>query len=127
VPILEAGGVEPFLGDPDRVGTLVAALEHVSAVCLLLGSAAGEPDAVAALHGPRLQMLLVKLVDTTVRGVVYEAAGSAPANVLENGAALVREACQRSHISFGLLRADPAASAAWLEEATAALDSVANG
>ncbi len=123
-PLLEAGGVEPVLADPDRVATLVPALEHVSAICLLLGSAAGDPDAVSALHGARLEMLLLKLLDTTVRGVVYEASGAAPAAVRERGARLVRAAGQRSHISNALLTADPSDHRAWLEAAIAALESV---
>ena len=38
-----------------------------------MGTASGIPESLAALHGPRLQTLLEKLVDTPVRGVVYEA------------------------------------------------------
>ena len=64
------------MGDPDRIGTLIPALQHVSVACVLLGSATGEEDHVAALHGTRLEMLLAKLLDTTARGIVYEARGS---------------------------------------------------
>jgi hypothetical protein len=42
----------------------------VSALCWLLGSVGGE--AGTALHGPRLESMLEALVDTHVRGVVYE-------------------------------------------------------
>ena len=48
----------------------------VAVVVWLLGSATGEPDAIAAIHGPRLERLLEKLVDSPVRGFAYEAAGS---------------------------------------------------
>jgi len=82
VPALEAAGVEAFVGDPDRVGTIVPALQQVSVACLLLGSAVGDPDRIAALHGPRLEMLLEKMIDTTVRGIVYEAGGTAAVTLL---------------------------------------------
>ena len=47
----------------------------VTLVFWLLGSAVGEPEVIAAVHGPRLERLIEKLVDTPVRGFVYEAAG----------------------------------------------------
>jgi putative NAD(P)-binding protein len=62
-------GAEPYVGDPDRIGTLMGALAGVTVVCWLLGHAP-DPD----LHGGRLRMLFEKLVDTPVRGVVYERA-----------------------------------------------------
>jgi len=119
VPVLAAAGVEPVVADPDRVGTLVPSLERVGAVCLLLGSADSE-----VLHGPRLEMLLTKLIDTTVHGVVYESAGSARAELLARGAELVRTACERSHISYSVLQGDAADHAAWLAEAADAAETI---
>ena len=55
---IEAAGIEPALADPDRVGTVLELVGDVAVVCHLLGSAAGEPEAVAAIHGPRLERLL---------------------------------------------------------------------
>jgi uncharacterized protein YbjT (DUF2867 family) len=123
---IEAAAVEPFIGDPDRVGTLVPALQSVGVVCVLLGSAAGEPAQIEALHGPRLAMLLEKLIDTAVRGVVYEAAGTVTAEVLAQGAQRVRGACERSRIPYALLESDPADHQAWLQAAVAAVDSALN-
>ena len=117
---LAAEGGEPVEGDPDRIGTLIAALAQVGIVYLLLGSATGEPDAIAALHGERLSMLLEKLIDTTVRGVVYEAAGTVDEGVLRGGAQLVRAVCQRSRIPYALLETDPAERELWLSEALGA-------
>jgi len=119
--VIAAAAVEPFVGDPDRIGTLVPALQHVGVVCVLLGTAVGE---VSSLHGSRLEMLLSKLLDTTVRGVVYESAGTAPADVLARGADHVRAVCEQSRIPFALLDADPADREAWLERALAAVDSL---
>ncbi len=118
---LAAEGAEALEGDPDRIGTLMAAVAQVSIVYLLLGSATGERDAIAALHGQRLSMLLEKLIDTTVRGVVYEAAGTLDAALLRGGAALVRDACERSRIAYALIETDPHERERWLAEALSAI------
>jgi uncharacterized protein YbjT (DUF2867 family) len=60
-------GAEPYIGDPDRIATLMDALHSVTILVWLLGGAP-DPD----LHGGRLRMMFEKLVDTPVRGVVYE-------------------------------------------------------
>jgi hypothetical protein len=65
---IEDAGGECWIGDPDVVGTLRYALDNVTLLLHLLG-AADDPD----LHGSRLEMLLERTIDTTVRGVVYEA------------------------------------------------------
>jgi nucleoside-diphosphate-sugar epimerase len=64
---IEGAGLEGVVADPDRLATLLPALEGVSVVVWLL--AAVDED---ALHGPRLASLLETLVDTPVRGFVYE-------------------------------------------------------
>ena len=119
---LEAAGCECWIGDPDRIGTLRYALDNVTLVLWLLGTASGSPEAVAALHGPRLRMMLEKTTDTTVRGVVYEAAGTVPADVLAGGAAEAEHARRTNEIPYALLEADPADRAAWLAAARAAID-----
>jgi hypothetical protein len=121
LPEILASGGEPVLADPDRVATLVEAFRHVSMVCVLLGSATGSPEALAALHGSRLEMLLTKLVDTTARGIVYEARGSVDPDLLAAGAQRVRSFADRSLAAYALLDADPASPATWL---AAALDAV---
>jgi len=119
---IEAAGAEAVIVDPDRLATLGPALEHVAVACVLLGSAAGDPRALAALHGPRLEALLGRTLDTTVRGIVYEAAGSVAAEVLAGGAEIVGSVCSRSSIPHALLAADPAAGhEAWLAQALAAV------
>jgi hypothetical protein len=89
---IEAAGIEAAVADPDRVGTVLELVGDVAVLYYLLGSASGESEAVAAIHGPRLESLMEKLVDTPVRGVVYEASGSVDADVLEAGAEIVRAA-----------------------------------
>lgn len=121
VALIEAAGAEAVVGDPDVVATLVEALDHVTVVCILLGSATGSGEQLAALHGSRLEMLLTKSVDTTARGVVYEAAGTVEAAVLDAGAERVRRYGTRSLAGAELIDVDPADFDAWL---TAALDAV---
>jgi nucleoside-diphosphate-sugar epimerase len=121
---IEAIGAEAVVGDPDVVATLARSLEHVSVACVLLGSAHGSAEHLAALHGTRLEMLLTRMLDTTVRGIVYEAAGSVDRAVLDAGAALVRERCEDSRIPYALLNADPADSSAWTSAAVRGVESV---
>jgi nucleoside-diphosphate-sugar epimerase len=124
---IEAAGAEAVLGDPDVVGTLARSLEHVSVACVLLGSATGTAAHLSALHGTRLEMLLTRMVDTTLRGVVYEATGSVDGAVLAAGAALVRTRCEDARIPYALLEADPADHHAWTSAAVAAVDSALAG
>lgn len=117
-------GFDAVLGDPDRVATLAPALEHIAVAYVLLGSAAGSAEAVEALHTTRLDMLLSKMLDSTVRGIVYEAAGSVPDSVLAAGTERVSAFCEDSRIPLALLRALPGEHATWLKEALAAIDAV---
>lgn len=119
---IEAAGAEPFVGDPNLVGTLAPALAHVGVACLLLGSAAGSREQLAALHSTRLEMLLERMLDTTVRGVVYEAAGTIDPALLSAGADRVRHACERSMIPYVVLTADPSDGKSWVPAAAAAVE-----
>ncbi len=127
VETISAAGVEPHLGDPDRVATLAPALEHVTVACILLGSAAGPHDRIAALHGTRLKMLITRMLDTTVHGIVYEAAGSVGDDVLRSGARYVVAACEGSRIPYALLGGDPTDHDQWLTEAHRAVSVVLGG
>jgi uncharacterized protein YbjT (DUF2867 family) len=119
---IEQCGAEAVVGDPDRVATLAGALEHVTVACVLLGSASGSPAQLAALHGSRLEMLLARMIDSTVRGIVYEASGRVDPAVLRSGAACVQMVCEDSRIPYALLSSDPAIHALWLADATEAVD-----
>jgi uncharacterized protein YbjT (DUF2867 family) len=118
---IAAAGAEPYIGDPDRIGTLMEALAGVTIVCWLMGSATGDPAAVAALHGGRLRMLWEKLVDTPVRGVVHEVAGPLPEDVLANGRAVALAAHATWRIPLELLDADPTDPERWRAEAGGAV------
>ena len=95
---IEAAGIEAALADPAQPGTLLDLIGDVAAVHWLLGSATGSEEDLAAIHGPRLERLLERLVETPVRRFVYEASGSVDADLLERGADLVRAAGERWHI-----------------------------
>lgn len=124
LPAIEAVGAEAELGDPDRVATLVGALDHVAVVCVLLGSATGSAQQLRELHGTRLEMLLTKLVDTTVRGLVYEAQGTVDAEVLASGTRRVERFATRSLARTALIEAEPTRPQEWLGAALAAVDQV---
>ena len=117
-----AVGAEPYLGDPDRIGSLLYAFDGVTVVCWLMGSAKGDRERVEALHGTRLEMLFAKLVDTTVRGVLLEAAGTVGEPALRGGRALAERARATWEIPVGFIEADPGEPQEWLAEARARLD-----
>lgn len=124
---IEAAGAEAFVGDPDRVATVAPALDHATVLCVLLGCATGPDARVAALHDTRLEMLLQRTIDSTVRGIVYEAAGTLTGPVLERGAEVVSSACEDAHIPYVLLGIDPADHEVWLDAALAGVERVLGG
>jgi uncharacterized protein YbjT (DUF2867 family) len=119
---IAAAGAEPFVGDPDRIGTLMDAVYGVTVVVWLLGSASGE--GADELHAGRLRMLCEKLVDTHVRGLVYEAAGSLPAEVLVGGVEVVERAAVTWNIPVSVLRMDPGSCSDWTRDAAAAVEAL---
>jgi hypothetical protein len=129
VPAIEEAGVEAAVCDPDRVGSFVdsGAIAGVTIACLLLGSASGDGERVAALHGTRLEMLLTKLIDTTVRGVLYEASGTVDGAVLEAGAAIVRDRCELSRIPCVVLEREPEPHGPWVRAGLAGVAELLGG
>jgi len=121
---IEAAGAECFIADPDVVGTLRYALDNVTLLLWLLGTASGPADAVAALHGSRLRMMLEKTTDTTVRGVVYEATGTVDPAALAAGVEEMRRARRTNEIPYALLEAGRADGPTWLRAARAAIDAL---
>jgi uncharacterized protein YbjT (DUF2867 family) len=119
VAAISEAGAEPFVGDPDRVGTLMEAIAGVTIVVWLLGSASGER--AEELHAGRLRMLCEKLVDTPVRGLLYEGAGTLPDEVLAGGAEVVRTAAATWNIPLEVLTTDPSECERWTADAAAAV------
>jgi hypothetical protein len=111
--LIEAAGCECWIGDPDRIGTLRYALDSATVLLWLLGTVD-----VPELHGSRLEMMLERTVDTTVRGVLYE---SPPTRA---GEAVVRAAHDRHGIPIAFLDADPADEDAWVAAARSRIDAL---
>ena len=116
---IEASGAQGVVADPDRLGTIMGQLAGVSVVCWLMGSVEGE--SAADLHGPRLETLLERLVDTPVRGLVYEGVGPVDAELLRSGARLVRDASRIWRMPVAVSAVDAADRNAWLAEMHAAV------
>jgi nucleoside-diphosphate-sugar epimerase len=112
VGLTESAGIEAAQADPDRPGTILELCGDVAVVVWLLGSAEGEPAELCAIHGPRLERLLEKLVDTPVRGFAYEGTGTVAGATLEGGRRVVEVAGERWHIPVGVLSAERA-EAGW--------------
>jgi uncharacterized protein YbjT (DUF2867 family) len=127
MPDIAAAGADPYVGDPDRIGTLMGALTGVSILCWLMGTAKGDAEDVFALHDTRLRMMWEKLVDTPVRGVVYEAAGTVDPAALIRGEAVARVAHETWRIPLGYVREDPADHEAWLTGARGAVEGLLRG
>ncbi len=132
---IERTGAECWIGDPNRLGTLRGALDGVTIACWLLGGATGPEEQLLALHGARLRAFLESAIDSTVRGVIYEAVGSStsagaysagssmPVAVAE-GERIAREIAQRNSIPLAILRADPIDIPLWLEQASGELSTM---
>jgi hypothetical protein len=124
---IEAAGAQCWIGDPDVIGSLRYAMDGVTVLCWALGTAAGEPEAVRALHDTRLGMMLSNVIDSTVRGLIYEAAGTVAPDVLVAGAERVRVAAEASRIPFSILRADPVEPEAWALAAGSSIERLLAG
>jgi hypothetical protein len=117
---LEAAGIEGVVADPDRLATLVPALSGVTVVCWLMGTAHGSPG----VHGDRLRTLMEHLVDTPVRGLVYEAAGNVDATLLSQGTQIVRQASHTWHIPVEIVETDPGSHEGWVRSMKEAVERV---
>lgn len=120
-PEIERAGIEPAVADPDRIATVLDHIEGVTVVTWLLGSASGPQEEVAALHGPRLERLCEELVDTHVRGLVYEAEGAVAPRSLSRGRSVVEAASGRWRMPVALIEHSPADAGGWAGAATAAV------
>lgn len=119
---LEAAGIEPVVGDPYRLATLLPHVANTSALVWLMGSATGHD--VEALHTTRLQTVLERLVDTPVRGMVYEAAGTIESELLIGGAEAVRRAAATWEMPYAIVTTPPGELEPWLAAMLAGVEEV---
>ena len=111
---IEAAGIEPVRADPEQPGTILELVDDVAILIWLLGSATG--DTVPEIHGPRLESLLERLVETPVRGFIYEGVGSVDAELLAGGAEHVRNAERTWRIPVTVTATPREEGPAWVEE-----------
>ena len=127
-PAIEALGAECWIGTPDVLHTLRGALDGVTVACWLLGTAVGEEERLTALHTTRLELFLTQAIDTTVRGLVYEAGGSGgPPAARARGEAIARTITSRNLIPVAWLREEPRATEAWVAAARDAVEGFLRG
>lgn len=113
---IEAAGIDPVRADPERPGTILELVDDVAVLIWLLGSATGDAENVSAIHGPRLESLLERLVETPVRGFVYEGAGTVDAKLLSGGAELCRNAERTWRIPVTVTETPRSDGPQWVEE-----------
>lgn len=122
LPELEAAGIEAVVGDPYRLATLMPHVANTSAMVWLMGSAVGED--VEALHRTRLQTVVERLVDSPVRGMVYEGSGTLSDELLREGAAAVRQAAVTWQMPNAIVEEAPSDHARWLAAMLAGVEEV---
>ena len=107
---IEAAGFEAVAAEPALLGTLLPHLQGVSVLCWLMSGAA-DP----ALHTERFAALLETLVDTHVRGAVYEDPASS-------------DAAEHAAVTYAMpvlrVAAPPSDPECWLPAAVEAVDAV---
>jgi hypothetical protein len=123
---IEAAGLEAADADPESPGTVLERCGDVTVVVWLLGSATGEPETIAAIHGPRLERLLEKLIDTPVRGFAYETSGGVDEGHLRGGRRIVERAAETWRIPAIGLEDDRGADR-WAERTASAVTRLVAG
>ncbi len=118
---IEAAGVEPVRADPEQPATILELVDDVAIVIWLLGSASGDPENLAAIHGPRLESLLERFVETPIRGFLYEGAGTVQAKLLAAGADLCRNAESTWRIPVAITETPREHGPAWVAELESAV------
>lgn len=121
---IERAGAECWVGTPDRLATMRGALEGVTILCWMLAAASGGEEELAALFGERLEFFMTQAIDTTVRGVVYEAGGGEEmrmAPLLKGGEGIVRRLAELNRIPLVVLEASLSEQEEWQAQARAAI------
>ncbi|HTY97127.1 MAG TPA: hypothetical protein VMB91_08815 [Solirubrobacteraceae bacterium] len=125
---IERVGAECWRGTPERLATLRGALDGVTVACWLLAGASGAPGELEELHTVRLEFFLTQMIDTTVRGFVYEARGTTgAAAALAEGERIARRMCDRNAIPLAVLDRPAADGDPWQQQARAAIEQLLGG
>ncbi len=118
---ISASGLEGAVADPNRVGTVLDHVGDVAVVVWALGEASGPSS--SDVNGPRLERVLERLVDTPVRGFVFEGPREHPEGTADGPAAtdIVVHANETWHIPVRIVGARRDHAEDWLEAMTAAV------
>ncbi|HEX3173199.1 MAG TPA: hypothetical protein VHQ43_03150 [Solirubrobacterales bacterium] len=122
---IEAAGIEPALADPGQPGTVLDLIGDITAIVWLMGSAQGEAEELAAVHGSGLERVLEKMVETPVRGFVYEAGGDVDPILISHGREIV-EAAATWEIAISTILVDPADFETWHDPFGVWFESITN-
>jgi uncharacterized protein YbjT (DUF2867 family) len=125
--LIDRAGIEPALADPAEPGSVLELVGDVSIVVWLLGSAEGSEEELSALHGPRLDRMLERLVETPVRGFVYDGRGSVDPILLARGKEAVGAASETWNIPVSCLLVDPRDEETWGDPMGVWLDAATGG
>jgi hypothetical protein len=117
-------GAERFAAKADRPGTLKAALEHVTIACWLFGTLSGGRERAQTLNGARLERFLHQTIDSSVRGLLYEAVGDAGEEVLAEGRRVVGEFAEHNAVPLALVAREAPDTQNWLAQALEGVDAL---
>lgn len=125
---IEAAGAECWIGTPARLGTLRGALDGASLACWMLAGASGTPQELRALHGSRLEGFLRQMVDTSVRGFIYDASPRAlEPRLLQTATQMVESLAGFNAIPTRVLTATADEDDGWIAGARRAVEELLRG
>ncbi len=122
--LIEQAGIEAAIADPADPGSVLELVADVSVVVWLLGSAEGSEEELSTIHGPRLDRVLERLVETPVRGFVYDGKGSVNPILLARGKEAVEAASETWEMPVSVVLVDPLDGVTWEDPLEIWADSV---
>jgi len=125
--LIEDVGIEPALADPADPASVLDLVGDVAVVAWLLGSAQGTDEELAAIHGPRLDRLLERLVETPVRGFLYDGVGTVDPILLARGKEAVEAASATWQLPYVYVCVDPDDDETWDNPTEIWSDSITHG
>ncbi len=112
---IREAGIEPALADPLQPHTILEMVGDVAIVFWPFASAKGPPEELSAIHGSRLERLMERLIETPVRGFVYEMKGTVDPILLEHGSEVLEAAGDTWRVGISCVFVDPRDPHDWAE------------